>query len=175
MQSIYKVQEVKTTPYEDQKPGTSGLRKKVDVFKQEHYLENFVQSIFDVLPADTKGQSLVVSGDGRYYNDVAIKTIVRIAAANGVGTMIIGQEGFMSTPAVSHYIRKLNETTQQCMGGILLTASHNPGGEKGDFGIKFNAPNGGPAAESITEAIFGASKKIERIAIVPDLEDVELS
>lgn len=141
----YSVEEVKTTPFTDQRAGTSGLRKKVTVFQQENYLENFVQSIFTVLGGSQIGKTLIVSGDGRFYNDVAIKQIVKIAAANKVGRVVIGEHGTLSTPAVSRLIRAYNSEQNICVGGILLTASHNPGGEHGDFGIKFNAENGGPA------------------------------
>ena len=129
----------KTTPYDDQKPGTSGLRKKVKVFQQPKYLENFVQSIFDSLEA-YQGQTLVIGGDGRYYNRKAIQIIIKMAAANGFGELIIGQGGLLSTPAASNIIRKYN-----AFGGIVLSASHNPGGPEEDLGIKYNVGNGGPA------------------------------
>ncbi len=146
--------EISTKPFEGQKPGTSGLRKKVSVFAQPHYLENFVQSIFTAvkLPAES---SLVVGGDGRYFNEPAIGTIIRMAAANGIGRVIVGQGGILSTPAASNLIRKRGAN-----GGIILSASHNPGGPDGDFGIKFNGANGGPAAESVTDAIFAATQSI---------------
>ncbi len=150
---------VATTPFDDQRPGTSGLRKATTTFQKPHYLENFVQSIFNSLPT-RDGICLVVGGDGRFYNREAIQTIVRMAAANGIGELIIGQGGILSTPAASHLIRK-NGTD----GGIILSASHNPGGPDGDFGIKFNTPNGGPAAEKITEAIYAASKTISEYRI----------
>ncbi len=158
---------VKTTPFSDQKPGTSGLRKKVSVFQQAGYLENFVQSIFDVV-GELRGGTLVVGGDGRYYNDVAIQTILSMAAANGVKTVIVGQDGLFSTPAVSHIIRKY-----KTQGGIILSASHNPGGPNGDFGIKFNGQNGGPASESVTNAIFQNSLTINRYHIA-DTADIDL-
>ena len=146
---------VATTPFKDQKPGTSGLRKKVSVFQGKHYLENFVQSIFDT-QADLAGGLLVIGGDGRYYNDTAIQTILKMAAANGVARCLVGHKGLLSTPATSAVIRKYSAN-----GGLVLSASHNPGGPKGDFGIKFNVSNGGPAPESVTEAIFARSQIIE--------------
>lgn len=155
---------VKTTPFTDQKPGTSGLRKKVSVFQKPGYLENFVQSIFDVVE-ELQGGTLVVGGDGRYYNDVAIQTILLMAAANGVKKCIVGQGGLFSTPAVSHIIRRY-----KTQGGIILSASHNPGGPKGDFGIKFNGQNGGPASESVTNAIFQNSLEISRYNISDSTE-----
>ena len=146
---------VASTPFKDQKPGTSGLRKKVSVFQGKHYLENFVQSIFDT-QADLAGGLLVIGGDGRYYNDTAIQTILKMAAANGVARCLVGHKGLLSTPATSAVIRKYSAN-----GGLVLSASHNPGGPKGDFGIKFNVSNGGPAPESVTEAIFARSQIIE--------------
>ncbi len=146
---------VATTPFKDQKPGTSGLRKKVSVFQGKHYLENFVQSIFDT-QANLAGGLLVIGGDGRYYNDTAIQTILKMAAANGVAQCLVGHKGLLSTPATSAVIRKYSAN-----GGLVLSASHNPGGPKGDFGIKFNVSNGGPAPESVTEAIFARSQIIE--------------
>ena len=146
---------VATTPFKDQKPGTSGLRKKVSVFQGKHYLENFVQSIFDT-QADLAGGLLVIGGDGRYYNDTAIQTILKMAAANGVARCLVGHKGLLSTPATSAVIQKYSAN-----GGLVLSASHNPGGPTGDFGIKFNVSNGGPAPESVTEAIFARSQIIE--------------
>ncbi len=143
-----------TTPFSDQKPGTSGLRKKVKVFQQAHYLENFVQSIFDTLEVP-KGATLTLGGDGRFYNRVAVQMIIKMAAANGFSRLIVGQGGILSTPAASHIIRKY-----QTFGGIILSASHNPAGPTEDFGIKYNTANGGPAPEKITEAIFAKSKII---------------
>ncbi|MEY8673276.1 alpha-D-glucose phosphate-specific phosphoglucomutase [Francisella philomiragia] len=153
------IQTVSTKPFENQKPGTSGLRNKVTAFQQPGYLENFVQSIFNSLD-DIQGKTLVVGGDGRYYNDVAVQIIVRMAAANGFGKIIVGQNGIFSTPAVSCVIRKY-----QAFGGIVLSASHNPGGPKGDFGIKYNVSNGGPAPEKITDRIFLETKKIGQYLI----------
>jgi len=140
-----------TKPFSDQKPGTSGLRKKTRVFMGKNYLENFVQSIFDVV--GSAGRTFVLGGDGRFYNDKAVQIILGMAAANGAARMIVGQGGVLSTPAASHLIR-LNKTD----GGIILSASHNPGGIDEDFGIKFNMANGGPAPESITEAMFARSQ-----------------
>jgi phosphoglucomutase len=156
---------VATAPYTDQKPGTSGLRKRVPVFQQKHYLENFVQAIFDTIAAPP-GSTLVLGGDGRYFNREAVQVILKMAAASGFGKVLVGQGGILSTPAASCLIRKY-----RTHGGIILSASHNPGGPQGDFGIKYNTANGGPAPERITEAIFSASGKISqyRIADVPDV------
>jgi phosphoglucomutase len=145
---------IATQPFPDQRPGTSGLRKKVRIFQTPHYLENFVQSIFDT-QADLRGGALVVGGDGRYYNRQAIQIIIRMAAANGVARVIVGQGGLLSTPAASCVIRKYRSN-----GGIILSASHNPGGPDEDFGIKFNTANGGPAPEGVTEAIFARTREI---------------
>lgn len=157
---------VTTTPFEGQKPGTSGLRKKVPVFQQKHYAENFIQSIFDSLEGFA-GQTLVIGGDGRYYNEHVIQIAIRMAAANGFGRVMVGQNGLLSTPAASHLIRKY-----RAFGGIILSASHNPGGPDGDFGIKYNASNGGPAPEKLTDAIYARSKVITayRIARSPDID-----
>ncbi len=145
---------VETTPIEGQKPGTSGLRKKTALFRQPGYLENFVQAIFDGT-GGAEGKTYVVGGDGRFFNAEAIGTIIRMAAANGAAKLIVGQGGILSTPAASNLIRKYKTD-----GGIILSASHNPGGEDGDFGIKFNAPNGGPAPETITDAIYARTTEI---------------
>jgi len=161
------VRQIVTTPFEDQRPGTSGLRKKVRVFQQPHYLENFVQSIFDSLEGFA-GQTLVVGGDGRYYNRQAVQTIIRMAAANGFGRLLVGRDGLLSTPATSCVIRK-----HRAFGGIILSASHNPAGPDGDFGIKYNTGNGGPAPEHVTEAIYRNSLAIERYLTL-DSEDVDL-
>lgn len=150
---------VETTPYADQRPGTSGLRKKVSVFRQKNYVENFIQSIFDSV-AGFHGETLVIGGDGRYFNREAIQIAIAMAAANGFGRVIVGQGGILSTPAASHLIRK-----HRAFGGIILSASHNPGGPNGDFGIKYNVGNGGPAPEKVTEAVFARSKTIDRYAI----------
>ncbi|ESA34399.1 phosphoglucomutase [Leptolyngbya sp. Heron Island J] len=161
------IQTVSTTPFSDQKPGTSGLRKQVAVFQKPNYLENFVQSIFDSLDG-YQGQTLVVGGDGRFYNRQAIQIILKMAAANGFGKVLVGQGGIFSTPAVSCIIRKY-----EAFGGIILSASHNPGGPDGDFGIKYNIGNGGPAPEKVTSAIFERSKVIDEYKIL-EAEDVNL-
>lgn len=157
------IMKINTTPFNDQKPGTSGLRKAVTVFQQPHYLENFVQSVFDSLPS-IKGSSLAVGGDGRFFNDTAIQTILRMCKANGVAHVMVGKNGILSTPAASHIIRhyKLD-------GALILSASHNPGGPDGDFGIKFNIANGGPAPESLTNNIYARSKSIDHYKIAEPL------
>lgn len=162
------IKTVATTPYPDQKPGTSGLRKKVPHFQQPNYVENFVQSIFDVLDG-YRGKTLVVGGDGRYYNAEVVQKVIKLAAAAGFGRILVGQNGLMSTPAVSNLIRSTG-----AFGGIVLSASHNPGGPDGDFGIKYNAGNGGPAPEKITDAIFARSREIGEYRLV-EAPDVDLS
>ena len=162
------IKTVATTPFTDQKPGTSGLRKKVTMFQTPHYLENFVQSIFNSLEA-FNGETLVVGGDGRYYNDVAVHTILKMAAANGFGRVLVGQSGLLSTPAASCVIRK-----HKAFGGIILSASHNPGGPDGDFGIKYNIGNGGPAPEKYTDAMFDISKSLSEYKIL-DVADIDLN
>ncbi|BDT72397.1 phosphoglucomutase [Comamonadaceae bacterium OS-4] len=154
-----------TSPFDGQRPGTSGLRKKVTVFQQPRYLENFVQALFDVLP-DAAGQTLVLGGDGRFYNRVAIQTILRMAAAKGYARVLVGQGGILSTPAVSAVIRRHGAS-----GGIVLSASHNPGGPDGDFGIKYNVANGGPAPEKVTDAIYERTKLVREIRTMstPDI------
>jgi phosphoglucomutase len=154
-----------TQPYKDQRPGTSGLRKRVEVFRQGNYLKNFVQAVFDT-QADLHGGTLVLGGDGRFFNREAIQVILRLAAANGVARVIVGQGGLLSTPAASCVIRKYAAS-----GGLILSASHNPGGPDGDFGIKFNTANGGPAPEKVTEAIFARTLEIAsyRMTDTPDL------
>jgi phosphoglucomutase len=149
------IQQFETQPFNDQKPGTSGLRKRVPVFQQPNYVENFIQSIIDSLEG-VAGQTLVIGGDGRFYNDVVVQKAIRIAAANGFGRVLVGQGGLLSTPGASHIIRH-----NKAFGGIVLSASHNPGGPDGDFGIKYNIGNGGPAPEKITDAIFARSKVIQ--------------
>jgi phosphoglucomutase len=157
---------VSTQPFSDQKPGTSGLRKSVPVFQQSHYLENFIQSIFNSLE-DYQGETLILGGDGRYYNREAIQIILKMAAANGLGRIKVGQHGILSTPATSCVIRKY-----RAFGGIILSASHNPGGANADFGVKYNIGNGGPAPEKVTEAIFTQSKSIKEYQILeaPDVD-----
>jgi phosphoglucomutase len=162
-----KIQTVSTQPFNDQKPGTSGLRKLVTRFQTPHYLENFVQSIFDSL-TDYQGQTLVVGGDGRYYNRPAIQVILKMAAANGFGKVLVGQGGILATPAASCLIRKYG-----AYGGIVLSASHNPGGPDGDFGIKYNIGNGGPAPEKITDAIFDRTISITEYKIL-EAADINL-
>jgi phosphoglucomutase len=161
------IKTVSTTPYQDQKPGTSGLRKKVPVFAQENYAENFIQSIFDSLEG-FEGKTLVIGGDGRYYNREVIQKALKMAAAAGFGKVMVGQGGILSTPAASHVIRKY-----AAFGGIVLSASHNPGGPTEDFGIKYNIGNGGPAPEKITDAIFARTKVIDSYKTV-DVADIDL-
>jgi phosphoglucomutase len=157
---------IQTAPIAGQKPGTSGLRKKTPVFMGRHYLENFVQSIFDVVGA--KGKTFVLGGDGRYFNDRAAQVILRMAAANGAARVIVGQGAILSTPAASHLIR-LNKTD----GGIIMSASHNPGGPTEDFGVKFNMPNGGPAPEGVTDAMFQRTTEITEYHVL-EAQDVDL-
>ncbi|MGL4320637.1 MAG: alpha-D-glucose phosphate-specific phosphoglucomutase [Paracoccaceae bacterium] len=157
---------VATTPIDGQQPGTSGLRKKTPVFMGRHYLENFVQAIFDVVGA--AGKTFVLGGDGRYFNDRAAQVILRMAAANGAARVIVGQGAILSTPAASHLIR-LYKTD----GGIIMSASHNPGGPTEDFGVKFNMPNGGPAPEGVTEAMYARTKTITAYQML-DAPDVDL-
>jgi phosphoglucomutase len=162
------VKTVATTPFQDQQPGTSGLRKKVPVFQQPNYAENFIQSVFDVLDGFA-GKTLVVGGDGRFYNREVIQKVIKIAAANGFGRIMVGQGGILSTPAASNMIRKY-----KAFGGLILSASHNPGGPTEDFGIKYNIGNGGPAPERITEAIFARSKVIDHYKII-EAADIDLN
>ena len=156
-----------TQPIAGQRPGTSGLRKKVTVFQTPNYLENFVQALLDELPA-MRGQTLVLGGDGRYFNRTAIQIILRMAAAHGVARALVGQGGILSTPAMSAVIRR-----HQAFGGIVLSASHNPGGPDGDFGIKYNASNGGPANEKLTEAVYARTLTLSEIRL-SDAPDVAL-
>jgi phosphoglucomutase len=160
---------VATTPFAGQLPGTSGLRKKVAVFQQPHYLENFVQALFDVLHGPGQpaaGQTLVLGGDGRFHNRAAVQTILKMAAARGYARVLVGQGGILSTPATSAVIRRRGAS-----GGIILSASHNPGGPDGDFGIKYNGSNGGPAPEKLTQAVYGRTQALTAYAIcdAPDL------
>jgi phosphoglucomutase len=161
------IKTVEISPFKDQKPGTSGLRKKVPVFQAPGYTEAFIQSIFDSLEG-FKGQTLVVGGDGRFYNREVIQTVLRMAAANGFGRVLVGKGGILSTPAASHIIRKYG-----AFGGLILSASHNPGGPDGDFGIKYNVGNGGPAPERITDAIYARTQEIDRYKIAM-FNDVDL-
>ena len=162
------VRTVSTTPIEGQKPGTSGLRKKTAVFMEPGYLENFVQSVFDAV-GGVDGKTLTVGGDGRYFNARAIQTILAMAAANGADRVLVGRDGLLSTPAASAVIR-----ARRTDGGLILSASHNPAGRTGDFGIKYNIPAGGPAPESVTEEIHRRSLEIDEYRIL-DSEDVDLS
>ncbi|XP_031773789.1 phosphoglucomutase isoform X3 [Apis florea] len=155
---------IETRIYDGQKPGTSGLRKAVQVFMQEHYTENFIQAILQALGDKLLGSTLVVGGDGRYYVKEAVEKIIKIAAANGVKRLIIGQNGILSTPAVSTIIRKY-----KTLGGIVLTASHNPGGPDADFGIKFNCENGGPAPDYVTNKIYDITKVLKNYKTIPDI------
>ncbi len=157
---------ISTNPFEEQRPGTSGLRKKVTVFQQPRYLENFVQSVFDCVEG-YKEATLVLGGDGRYHNRKAIRIIIKMAAANGFGRVMVGRGGILSTPAVSALIRK-----HAAFGGFILSASHNPGGPEGDFGIKYNITNGGPAPEKLTEAIHARTQEISEYKIlrIPDVD-----
>jgi len=161
------VQTISTQPFADQKPGTSGLRKSVPIFQQPHYLANFIQSIFDSLDG-YQGQTLVLGGDGRYFNRQAIQIILKVAAANGWGRVKVGQHGILSTPATSCVIRKY-----KAFGGIILSASHNPGGPNADFGVKYNIDNGGPAPEKVTDAIFARTKEITEYKLL-DAPDVDI-
>ncbi|WP_299310197.1 alpha-D-glucose phosphate-specific phosphoglucomutase [uncultured Croceicoccus sp.] len=156
-----------TTPIEGQRPGTSGLRKKVTVFQQPSYAENFLQSVFDVVKPGSDA-TLVIGGDGRFHNRTVIQQAMRMAAANGYGRVLVGRGGILSTPATSHIIRKYGAS-----GGLVLSASHNPGGPQGDFGIKYNIANGGPAPEAVTEAIYARTVEINRWYIV-DAPDIDL-
>lgn len=165
------IKNINTTCFEDQRPGTSGLRKKVSVFQQPHYLENFIQSLFNTLeglPEKLQGKTLVLGGDGRFHNRKAIQVIVKMAAANGLKRLLIGKGGLLSTPAVSCLIRK-----HQTLGGIVLSASHNPGGPKADFGIKYNISNGGPAPEKITEALYQQTLSLQQYKIL-DAPNIDL-
>jgi len=159
---------IATTPFADQKPGTSGLRKKVPVFRQPHYVENFLQAIFNTIGPKLAGATLVLGGDGRFLNREVVQVALRMAAANGAGRVLLGQGGLLSTPAASHLIR-----LKGALGGIILSASHNPGGPDGDFGIKFNMAHGGPAPESFTDALFAASRALAEYRTL-DTQDLDL-
>ncbi|KAK5842455.1 Phosphoglucomutase, cytoplasmic [Gossypium arboreum] len=174
---VFKVSKVSTTPIDGQKPGTSGLRKKVKVFIQPHYLQNFVQSTFNALtPEKVRGATLVVSGDGRYLSKDAIQIIIKMSAANGVRRVWVGQNGLLSTPAVSAVIReRVGVDGSRANGAFILTASHNPGGPHEDFGIKYNMENGGPAPEAITDKIFENTKTITEYLIAEDLPNIDIS
>ncbi|KAF5316246.1 hypothetical protein D9619_006439 [Psilocybe cf. subviscida] len=163
----FNIKEIPTKPFDGQKPGTSGLRKRVKVFQQEHYTENFIQAIFDSIEA--KGSTLVIGGDGRFFSPETVQTILRIGSANGVTKFIVGENSILSTPAASNIIRKYKAT-----GGILLTASHNPGGPNADFGIKYNVSNGGPAPENVTDQIYERTKTIKSYKVI-EAPPVDLS
>ncbi|KAI8590552.1 hypothetical protein BDZ88DRAFT_471822 [Geranomyces variabilis] len=167
--SSFSVKEVPTKPYDGQKPGTSGLRKRVKIFQQDNYTENFVQATLSAIPDGPAGATLIVGGDGRFFLKEAVQKIIRLAAGNKVSKLVIGQNGILSTPAASNLIRKRKAT-----GGILLTASHNPGGPDNDFGIKYNMSNGGPAPESVTDKIYQITTKISSYQQA-DLPDIDLS
>ena len=172
MSVIQSVRKTNTKPFADQRPGTSGLRKKVCVFQQEHYVENFAQSIFNALRSEgqtLEGQTLVVGGDGRFYNCEAIQKIIRVAAGNGFGTIFVAQNGILSTPAASCVIRR-----QKALGGIILSASHNPGGPKGDFGMKYNIATGSPAPEKLTQRIYEESLRLTEYQEIA-LGEIDLS
>ncbi|KAI5579906.1 hypothetical protein BDE02_08G120200 [Populus trichocarpa] len=173
---LFNVSRVETTPFGDQKPGTSGLRKKVKVFKQPNYLQNFVQSTFNALtPQTVRGATLVVSGDGRYFSTDAIQIIIKMAAGNGLRRVWVGQNGLLSTPAVSAVIReRVGVDGSKATGAFILTASHNPGGPNEDFGIKYNMENGGPAPEGITDKIYENTKTIKEY-LTADLPDVDIT
>ncbi|KAI9390069.1 hypothetical protein POPTR_008G132500v4 [Populus trichocarpa] len=173
---LFNVSRVETTPFGDQKPGTSGLRKKVKVFKQPNYLQNFVQSTFNALtPQNVRGATLVVSGDGRYFSKDAIQIITKMAAGNGLRRVWVGQNGLLSTPAVSAVIReRVGVDGSKATGAFILTASHNPGGPNEDFGIKYNMENGGPAPEGITDKIYENTKTIKEY-LTADLPDVDIT
>eukprot|EP01104_Vermistella_antarctica_P015973 TRINITY_DN5352_c0_g2_i1.p1 TRINITY_DN5352_c0_g2~~TRINITY_DN5352_c0_g2_i1.p1 ORF type:complete len:584 (-),score=140.56 TRINITY_DN5352_c0_g2_i1:71-1822(-) len=169
--TIVNVVSVPTTPFEGQKTGTSGLRKRVKVFMQEHYLHNWLQSLFNALPKEeVKGSTLVIGGDGRYWNDVAVQMIIKASAANGVRKLLVGQNGIFSTPALSYIIRE-----EKAYGGLILTASHNPGGPDADWGIKYNCSNGGPAPEGVTAGIFEHTVSITKYEVTADMPDVDLA
>lgn len=161
------ITQIETQPIEGQKPGTSGLRKQTKVFQGRHYLENYVQAVWDGI-GGVEGKTLVLGGDGRYFNAEAAQVVLRMAAASGAARVIVGQGALLSTPAASNLIR-----IREADGGIILSASHNPGGPNGDFGLKFNAANGGPAPEGITDQIYAATQKVSSYAIL-DAEDVDL-
>ncbi|TKY60947.1 Phosphoglucomutase [Spatholobus suberectus] len=174
---LFNVSRIETTPFDGQKPGTSGLRKKVKVFVQSHYLHNFVQSTFNALTAEkVRGATLVVSGDGRYFSKEAIQIITKMSAANGVRRVWIGQNGLLSTPAVSAVIReRVGADGSRATGAFILTASHNPGGPHEDFGIKYNMENGGPAPEGITDKIYEYTTTIKEYLIAEDLPEVDIT
>ena len=168
-----KILKVESKPFTDQKMGTSGLRKKVKVFQTQHYTENFIQAVFNgYKPSDYEGKSLIIAGDGRFYNDVVIQTTIKIAAAHLVGKVILAHKGLMSTPGVSLLIRSQPKGT--CFGAFILTASHNPGGENADMGIKFNNDTGAAIPEHMNNVIFDESKKVTHYFIADCKENFSL-
>jgi phosphoglucomutase len=173
-----RVCQVGTVPFDDQKPGTSGLRKKTRRFQEGLYLHNFVQATFNALLNNdldlTDGGALLIGGDGRYHNDIAIQVIIKIAIANGVKRIIVGQNGLLSTPAISAIIREKGPSWQKCFGSFILTASHNPGGPNEDFGIKYNCENGGPAPESLTEEIYELTRTISTVKLCVEFPHIDL-
>lgn len=169
MASAFAVKEVSTTPFEGQKTGTSGLRKKTKEFMAPNYLANWVQSLFNALGAEAKGKVLGLGGDGRYFSKEAAQIIIKLAAGNGFTKVVVGTEALMATPAMSAMIRR-----RELYGGLIMSASHNPGGPDNDFGIKFNYSAGEPAPESITDKIFGETTKISKI-MMADIPDVDLT
>ncbi|ODV95562.1 hypothetical protein PACTADRAFT_42644 [Pachysolen tannophilus NRRL Y-2460] len=169
----FEVISIPTTPFKDQKPGTSGLRKKTAVFQSKNYTENFLQAVFESIPEGSEGSTLVIGGDGRFYNDNVVQLIAQIGAANGVRKLIVGKDGILSTPAASNVIRTYGKG--KVTGGIILTASHNPGGPKNDFGIKYNLSNGGPAPESVTNKIFENASKLKNYKIIKNFPQIDLS
>ena len=166
------VQTITTKAHSGQKPGTSGLRKRVKVFQQEHYTENFIQATLTAMPGGPEGKTLVVGGDGRYFSPEAVQIILQLSAGNGIKHIILGKDSILSTPAVSALIR-----SKKTDGGFLLTASHNPGGPDNDFGIKFNISNGGPAPEEVTNRIHKITETISEYKLVklPDVSDISAS
>jgi phosphoglucomutase len=176
--TTYKCTVVQTTPIPGQEPGTSGLRKKTKEFMSPHYLNNFVQAVFDAVIAggtNVSDGTLMVGGDGRYYNDIAIQTIIKMGVANGVKRFWIGKDGLLSTPAVSATIRERGPVWQTAFGAFILTASHNPGGPTEDFGIKYNTQNGGPAPEYLMQSTFDNTKSITEYKICTDFPNVDIS
>lgn len=164
----FKIHKIKVRPFYDQKLGTSGLRKKVKVFQQKNYTENFIQSVINSIPGGLEREELIIGGDGRFYNEEVIQLIIRIAAANGIQKLVIGKKGILSTPVCSHIIR-----TRKAIGGFILTASHNPGGQENDFGIKFNFRDGAPAIDKLTDKIYEETKRIDSYNII-DIDKINI-
>lgn len=173
-----KTSTVATAPIEGQKPGTSGLRKKTKEFMGENYLNNFVQSAFSAVSScgtDLSEGTLIIGGDGRYFNDVAIQTIIKMGISNGVKRFWVGKDGLLSTPAVSAIIRERGPVWQKAFGAFILTASHNPGGPEEDFGIKYNCENGGPAPDKMTDMIFENTKTITSYSMATDFPSIDIT